>query len=444
MKKDLEFTKPKGVCRGGVHPPQHKDTAACETVFFSDVKKVVIPMQQHIGAPCKPTVSVGDEVFVGTKIGDSDQFVSAPIHASVSGKVTAIKPAVVADGRTIEAVEIESDGKNALDPELKPHDPKTEQELVAAVREMGLVGLGGAGFPTHVKLTRQADKPLDTLIINAAECEPYITADDRECLEHPEDIMDGVFTLLRLMKFERVIIAVEDNKPEAIRVLYNIAADRQDTENRVTIMKLKSRYPQGAEKMLIYSATGRKLPLGKLPADVGCVVMNVTSISMISRYLRTGMPLTRKRLTVAGSAIKNPQNVLVPIGTSASDIIDFCGGYSEEPEKIIMGGPMMGAAVPSTDLPVLKQNNAILCFTKKEADLPPSATCIRCGRCAAACPMGLYPFRIAAALRREDIEDVGRLYADYCIECGCCSFSCPAKLPVTQTMRRAKLALKKR
>ena len=443
MKKDLEFTKPFGFLSGGVHPPQHKDTAACETVFFSDVKKVIIPMQQHIGAPCKPIVSVGDEVFVGTKIGDTDQFVSAPVHSSVSGKVTKIGPAMTAGGRMVESVEIESDGKNTLDPEMKPHNPQNEKELVAAVREMGLVGLGGAGFPTYIKLTRQPDKPLDTLIINAAECEPYITADDRECIEHPDDIVDGVFTLLRLMNFERVIIAVEDNKPEAIRVLHSVASDRQDTENRVTVMKLKSRYPQGAEKMLIYSATGRKLPLGKLPADVGCVVMNVTSVSMISRYLRTGMPLTRKRLTVDGGAIKEPKNVLVPIGTPASDVVDFCGGFSEEPDKMIMGGPMMGMAVPSLDIPVLKQNNAILCFNKKEADMPPTATCIRCGRCAAACPMKLYPFRIAAALKREDIEGVSKLYADYCIECGCCSFSCPAKLPVTQTMRSAKSALKK-
>lgn len=442
MSKNSELISPKGSIHGGVKPPHLKGTASAETVVMPPPDKVLIPMQQHIGVPCEPVVSVGDEVFVGTKIGDCEKFISAPVHSSVSGKVKAIKTASLTNGVMCTAVEIDSDGKMTPDPDLKPVDVQNDQQLVKAVREMGLVGLGGAGFPTHVKLTRQADKPLDTLIINAAECEPYITADCRECLEKTEDIIDGVYLLLKLLKFERVIIAVEDNKPEAIEALYRVAADRRDEENRVRIMKLKSQYPQGAEKVLIYTATGRKLPLGKLPADVGCVVMNVTSVASISRYIKTGMPLVSKRLTVDGGAITTSQNVEVPIGTSVQDVIDFCGGFKTPAKKIIIGGPMMGFSIFDTSIPVLKQNNAVLCFTEREADIQDIGPCIRCGRCERACPMGLSPFHIAAALNTGNTAEVKKLYADYCIECGSCAFSCPAKRPIVQVMRKAKQALK--
>ncbi len=442
--KNREIMYPVKKIRGGAKPRHNKHTENCATVMMPAPSKVTIALQQHIGAPCTPSVSVGDSVYVGTKIGDSDKFISAPIHSSVSGTVTAITTATLTNGVKCEAVEIENDGKGTPDPGLTPPTVENEQQLVAAVRQMGLVGLGGAGFPTHVKLMKQPDKPLDTLIINGAECEPYITADYRECIENPQDVIEGVYKLLEIMDFKNVIIAIEDNKPEAIRVLYDIAADGRDTDNRVKLMKLKSRYPQGAEKVLIYTTTGRKLPLGKLPADIGCVVMNITSVATIGRYLKTGMPLTSKRLTVDGDAIANPQNVMVPIGTTVKEVIEFCGGLKKEAKKIIVGGPMMGFSIADTEIPVLKQNNAILCFSKESAELPPIENCIRCGKCASACPMGLSPFHIAAALNRNDLDEAEKLGANYCMECGSCAHVCPSKRPIVQSMRTTKLKLRNR
>lgn len=444
MQNKKEFAKLRARIHGGIHPNHCKNTMNCETVVMPQNGKVLIPLLQHIGAPCTPTVKVGDSVFVGTKIADSEKHISAPIHSSVSGTVTAILPATLTNGVIVDAIEIESDGKMLPDKDLKPHSVSTPEELSQAVHEMGLVGLGGAGFPTHVKLTSSKDKPLTTLIINGAECEPYITTDYRECLENSEYVMDGIYTLLDILKFDEVIICIEDNKPKAIEKLYEIASADMDLDNRVKILKLPSQYPQGAEKVLIYSATGKKLPLGKLPADVGCVVMNITSVAAIARYIKTGMPLVAKRVTVDGDAINNPQNVMVPIGTKLQEIIDFCGGLKENCRKVIVGGPMMGFSVESTELPLLKQNNAILCFSKDSAELPPIEPCISCGKCAAACPMSLTPFHIAAALKREDLDAVEKLGANYCMECGSCAYSCPAKRPIVQTMRTAKADLRKR
>lgn len=444
MENKLELISPKGRVRGGIEPGHFKNTADSETLTMPAPKTVCIPMQQHIGAPCLPTVSVGDEVFVGTKIGDIDRLVSAPIHSSVSGKVTAIKEVTLSGGGKSTAVIIENDGKDTPNPDLKPPVIENEEQLLAAVRESGLVGLGGAGFPAHVKLKKQEDKPLNTLIINGAECEPFITADYRECLENTDDILRGVYLLLEIMGFERVIIAVEDNKPEAIRAMYDVISNERDKENRVRLMKIKTHYPQGAEKVLIHTATGRKLGLGKLPADVGCVVMNITSVSTIGKYLKTGMPLTRKRITVDGDIVKNPGNISVPLGATVNDVIEFCGGLNAKAHKIILGGPMMGAAIADTGVPILKQNNAILAFSEETAKMSEPIPCIRCGRCANACPMHLSPFHIAAAIQAGDIDEVDKLYANYCMECGCCSYSCPSKRPLVETMRRAKALLKNR
>ncbi len=428
--------------RGGVKVAHHKNTAELEVVRIPTPSKVVIPMQQHIGAPCEPVVKVGDEVAVGQLIGDSDKFVSAPIHASVSGTVTAIGDIKMPNGSVSKAVTIESDGEMRLWEGIKPPKVDTREDLIKAVRDSGLVGLGGAGFPTHVKLNFPPDKNIDTLVVNAAECEPYITVDYRECMENSWDILSGVYALKELLGFKQVIIAAEDNKPEAFKVLGKIADHDADIDDSVKLMVLESKYPQGAEKMMVQSATGRRVPPGKLPADVGCVVMNVASVAFISRYLKTGKPLVSRSLTVDGSAIAEPKNVRVPVGTDIGEIIDFCGGFKGEPCKILTGGPMMGLAIVGTDLPVLKQNNAILAFTADDAVLKPETDCIRCGRCVAACPMSLMPTNIVKAAKIKDVDALKRAGVTVCMECGSCAFACPAGKPLVQHMRLAKAILR--
>ena len=428
--------------RGGVKVAHHKNTAETEVVRLPVPQKVTIPMQQHIGAPCEPLVKVGDKVAVGQLIGDTDKFVSAPIHASVSGVVTAVGDVKLPNGVMSKAVTIESDGEMRLWEGIEPPKVETREDFVKAVRASGLGGLGGAGFPTHIKLNFPPDKNIDTLVINAAECEPYITVDYRECIENSWDILSGVYTIKDMLGIKNVIIAAEDNKPEAFKVLKNIADHKDDIKDEVKLMVLESKYPQGAEKMMVQSATGRKVPPGKLPADVGCVVMNVASAAFIARYLKTGKPLVSRSLTVDGSAIANPKNVRVPVGTNIGDIIDFCGGFSAEPCKILTGGPMMGLAIVGTELPVLKQNNAILAFAKDDAVLKPEKDCIRCGRCASACPMSLMPTNIVGAAKARDVEALKKIGVNVCMECGSCAFACPAGKPLVQHMRLAKAILR--
>ena len=400
-------------------------------------------MQQHVGAPCKPLVKVGDLVQVGQKIGDTDAFVSAPIHASVSGKVTAVTKAVLPGGQTVDAVVIESDGQMTVSPDVKPPVVHTPEEFFQAVRACGLVGLGGAGFPAHVKLNVPKDKHLDTLIVNAAECEPYITADNREALENSWAVLSGVYAIRDLLGLDRVIIAVEDNKPDVIETLRKIADNpTHDPEDRVRILPLHARYPQGAEKVLVQSCTNRVIPLGKLPADVGCLVMNITSVAFLADYLKTGMPLVKKRVTVDGSAIANPQNVIVPIGTKIADIVAFCGGYSQPPQKLLMGGPMMGIALTTDEQPILKQNNGILAFAGKEASLPQPSACIRCGRCVSGCPMNLVPTQLEKFAELGNIEELDRLGIMCCMECGTCAYNCPAHRPLVHAIRLGKALLR--
>ena len=441
MKKGESILKPLGKVKGGARLPHHKTTAEAESVILNPPEKVIISMSQHIGAPCEPVVSVGDKVYVGTVIGDTDAFVSAPIHSSVSGEVSEITTIRMPAGNEVKAVVIASDGEMTTDPKIKPPKVETVEDLLLAARASGLVGLGGAGFPAHVKLKPSADRPLDTLIINGAECEPFITADYRECMEHPKDILGGVYLIKKLLGIERVIIAVEDNKPKAIKTLYEIASDEQDADDKVKLMRLKSRYPQGAEKVLIYSATKRKLPLGKLPSDIGCIVMNITSISFLYRYIQTGMPLVTKRITVDGNAVKEPKNLIVPIGTPISYVLEKVN--AENPQKVLMGGPMMGIAVYDTSLPILKQNNAILAFTGKQAESKPTTDCIRCGRCMRACPMGLTPAAVEFAVKNPKSDELNALNVMYCMECGSCAFACPAGRPLTAVMRLAKNEVRK-
>ncbi|MGN1112298.1 MAG: RnfABCDGE type electron transport complex subunit C, partial [Acutalibacteraceae bacterium] len=363
--------------RGGVKAPHRKHTAECESVIMPPPSEVLICMSQHIGAPCKPTVKVGDEVKVGQVIGDSDAFVSVPMHASVSGKVKKLETVTMPNGSKVQAVRIESDGLMTPFEGIAPPEINSREDFIKAVRNSGVVGLGGAGFPVHVKLSADKDK-VDTLIINAAECEPYITADNREALENSWGVISGIKSVMELMEIDRAIIAIESNKPKAIKVLQEVCvAANRDMKGNVCVLPLKARYPQGAEKVIIKACTNRVVPEGKLPADVGCIVMNIGSIAFVASYLKTGMPLITKRITVDGQAVAKPQNVIVPIGTKIKDIIEFCGGYKEQPEKLIFGGPMMGLALADDEMPLLKQNNAVLAFSKQEAARLEPSDCIR-------------------------------------------------------------------
>ncbi len=420
--------------RGGARTEHLKLTREmpCERVHEPDT--VVLPMSQHIGAPCKPTVKVGDHVDVGQVIGDADAFVSAPIHASVSGKVKSIGEVLTANGSRLPAVTIENDGANTLFAGIEPPKVTNREELLKAVRASGLVGLGGAGFPSHVKLGFDPAKNVDTLIINAAECEPYITVDYRECMDNTDDIITGIHLLMRLLGFKRTVIAIESDKPAAIRLLN----ERTRNDHNISIMALLARYPQGAEKLMVLSATGRVVPEGKLPADVGCVVMNVTSCAFVARYLATGKPLVSRSLTVSGDAIKTPKNLRAPIGISVDDLINTCGGFRVEPAKIIAGGPMMGTALYDTSVPILKSNNAILALSAEKAGLKPERACIHCGRCADVCPMHLIPTDLEKMALRGDAKALTDAGIGVCMECGSCAWSCPAGKPLVQYMRLGK------
>lgn len=436
--KKERILRPAAFSAGGVFLPHLKSTAETETVVMPPVSVVKIPLQQHIGAPASPIVKVGDKVYVGTLIAEAVGFVSANIHSSVSGTVKEISTPY-GNG---ECIVIESDGLMEKDPNLKPFPVKKPDDFALAAEACGLVGLGGAGFPSKIKLMLKKDGPvIDTLIVNAAECEPYITSDYRECMENYNDVIDGVYLIKDIMKIDNVIICVEANKKKAIEKLYEIATDKRDSDDHVKLMRLPTKYPQGAEKVLVNSATGRKVPLGKLPSDVGCIVMNITSIATLYRFIKTGMPLVSKRLTVDGTAVSEPKNVIVPIGTPIKDLLEFVGGIDEEASEIMMGGPMMGNEVYTPDAVVEKRNNAITVLkTGKEK---PQTPCIRCGRCVAACPMRLFPARVESAVNTSNMEELKTLNVFYCMECGSCSYICPASRPLTQVMRLAKAELKK-
>ncbi len=430
MPKKEKILSPKGLALKGAYLPHLKTTAEYETVIMPPVSEIVLPLSQHIGKPAKPVVKVDEQVFVGTLVAEADGFVSANIHSSVSGTVKAI---------TDKSIIITSDGNMTPDESLQPFKVETPEDLANAAGMCGLVGLGGAGFPTKVKLTLKPDTKIDTLIINAAECEPYITSDYRECIENYDDVLNAVYLIKDILGVENAIICVEANKEAAIKKLYEVATDVRDSEDKVKLMRLPSKYPQGAEKVIIYSATGKKVPAGKLPSDVGCIVMNITSIATLYRFIKTGMPLVSKRITVDGTAVNEPKNIIVPIGTPIKEVLNFMG--VTEYDEIIMGGPMMGVDVTDEDAPVEKRNNAITVMAKALPDV--SAACIRCGRCANTCPMKLYPAKVESAIKFENFDALNSLNINYCMECGCCSYVCPAKRPLTQTMRLAKSILRR-
>ncbi len=423
----------------GAHVPHNKNTENFETVKMPVPARVHIAMSQHIGAPAKVVVKKGDEVKVGTILGEANGNISACIHSSVSGTVFAVEETLFPNGQKAQTVVIDTDGQQTVCDCVKAPEVTDYASFVEAVKASGLVGLGGAGFPTNVKLAPQNLKEIDTLIINAAECEPYITADFREIMENGEDVVEGAKLVKKYLNIAKVVIGIEKNKPAAIAKMKELCKGLEG----FTVLELPSVYPQGAEKVIIESATGREVPEGALPSAVGCIVMNVASTGFVARYIKTGMPLTTKRITVDGDAVNQPKNVEVVIGTTIKDVIEFCGGYKAEPSKIIVGGPMMGTAVISDEMPIIKQNNAILAFGKEASTLPAVNPCIRCGRCIDACPMGLAPVEIALALASKEADEVKSLSANLCMDCGCCSFVCPAKRPVSQTMKEAKDFLRK-
>ena len=417
-----------------IHVEHHKNTMNCPTEKMPIPDKVYVSMVQHIGAPCQPKVAVGDLVKVGQVIGDSDAYVSAPIHSGASGKVTAIETTMTSMGIWDPIVTIVLDKKQEVVEGLAPPVVTDKDSFLKAVRDSGLVGLGGAAFPTHVKFNPKNLDEVDTLIINGAECEPYITSDYRAMLEDTDYIIGGIKNTMKYLGIKRCIIAIEENKAPAIKLLRDLLKDSPEIE----VMELRSLYPQGAERVLIYEATGRVMPLGKLPADIGAIVSNITSIITLEKYLQTGMPLVAKRITVDGTAVRTPKNVEVLIGTPINEIIEFCGGYKRVPRKILMGGPMMGRAIYDDGTPLIKNNNAILAFDKEWAEFPKETACINCGRCVKACPLHLMPTSIFKAYDKKDIETLKKLKVPLCMECGCCSYVCPAKKQLSFINRLAK------
>ncbi|MBQ4153294.1 MAG: electron transport complex subunit RsxC [Oscillospiraceae bacterium] len=424
----------------GIHPKYHKRSNDAATVAIPTPKTVVIPMQQHIGAEATPTVKPGDTVFVGQKIGDSDAAMSVPIHSSVSGTVKEIQNSLRVDGRMVKSVVIETDGEQTLLPEHQPIHAANRAEFLQAVRESGLVGLGGAGFPTHMKLAYKEIDKVDTLIINGAECEPYITSDYRECIENPEDIIEGIKKVMHYLDLTKCVIGIENNKPDAIALLSKLT----DGMNGVSVMALKTVYPQGAEKVLIYSTTGKILQEGMLPADCGAIVMNISTVAELARYFRTGIPLITRRLTVDGSAVKSPRNLRVPIGITVREVLEYCEVDPESCEEILMGGPMMGVAVSDINTPIIKNNNAILAFTQAQVSYDRTSACIRCGKCVRTCPVKLMPASLERAYDNRDAEALQKLKINLCINCGCCSYICPAKRDLAAKNQLAKQFLREK
>ena len=425
-----------GLFPGGIHPHEGKNGKSVNGLNAIQTlpapAKVTIPLSQHIGAPAKCIVQKGDRVLVGQKIGEAGGFVSAPVHASVSGKVASIDSITLANGNSVQAVTIENDGQDEwteLTPAAHP-EAMSAADFVAAVREAGIVGMGGATFPTSVKFTIAPNKKAEILLINGAECEPYLTADHRLMLEKPAQIVDGIRLTMLALDIPKAVIGVESNKPDAIAALKAVLTDG------ITVQELPVRYPQGGEKQLIYAITKRVVPAGGLPLDVGCIVDNVGTVYAIHQAIREGKPLI-ERVTTVGGLVNNPANYLVRIGTPVSALIDACGGLQAGAKKLLNGGPMMGQAMASTDIPVTKGMSGLLALGD-EAAVPEETACIRCGRCVRACPMKLMPTAMDGAVRVGDYDTAEAYGVMNCIECGACTYVCPAKRLLTQSFRMGK------
>ena len=421
----------------GVRVKHLKNTANVFPQRIALPKTVYIPMTMHIGAPARIIVKAGDTVNVGTLIGESGTGLSSPVHSSVSGSVKKIDEMITIAGNHVPIVVIESDGAQTVDPSISPYAVNSKEEFLDALRKSGIVGLGGAGFPTPIKLNADNSR-VDTLIINGAECEPYITSDTRTMLDSADDVAYGISLICRFLEIDNVIVGIEKNKPECI------ASMRKALENMpfAKVMPLPSVYPQGGEKVLAYHTTGRVIPQGRLPLDVGLIVINCTTVAAIAKFIKTGMPLVEKCVTVDGSAVNEPKNLIVPIGTPVSELVDACGGFKESPRKVLYGGPMMGIALSDLHSPVLKQTNAVIFMGEKEATPPLVTPCIKCGACIEACPFSLDPVAISKAYKANDPEMLDKLKVDICMECGCCSYVCPAKRNIVQRNKLAKAMLR--
>ena len=418
--------------------PHYKQTAPMPSVRIAPPPEVLLPMNMHSGGAAAPIVEVGQHVLVGQLIANEDGRNSSPVHATVSGTVKAIEPY----GKTV-AVRIESDGRMEKSPDVKPPEVHDLDSFLQALRESGIVGLGGAAFPVWAKLDAVRRNPIKTVLINGAECEPFITSDHRTMLEHSEYIKKGVALLREYLKSEEFIIGIEKNKPDAIAKLEEVFAD----DPAVTIKPLDSVYPQGAKQVLLYNATGKVVGPGQRLASLGVIIINVTSLTKVAQYIEDGMPLVEKTVTVDGSAVREPKNLVVPIGTSVGYVIDQCGGFSAEPGKVILGGPMMGKCVADLSAPVIKATNAVLAFDRKDSAALEPTPCIHCGRCVANCPLALNPTAFAKAL---EIEDEAKRYAvltkeqvSLCMACGCCSYVCPAHRPLVDNNSAAKSFVRK-
>ena len=425
---------------GGIHPKYNKEMSTGVTDFHRlTPKQVVIPMVQHIGAPCQPLVAVGDTVKIGQKIGDGEGL-CVPVHASVSGTVVAVEPRPHIRGGEVMAVVIENDFHDTMI-DAQKNDLPLEQldinDILHSIREAGIVGMGGAAFPGNVKALSSMGK-VDTLIANACECEPYITADDSLLRTTPEQVLEGMKILRYVLKPERVVLAVEDNKSLAIEKVKQYLPDFPEIELKI----LPTRYPQGAEKQLVQALTGREVPSGQLPASVGCAVFNVSTYAAIYRAVRLGTPLTERIVTISGEAIKEPQNFIVRIGTPFYDLIEKAGGLNDLTERVISGGPMMGFAQSDLSVPVIKATNSILCLLKDENGAAENPVCLRCGKCVGVCPMRLQPLYLYRYVNAERIDELNRLHLMDCIECGSCAFTCPGKLPLVETFRKGKKAVR--
>ncbi|MGM9588734.1 MAG: electron transport complex subunit RsxC [Faecousia sp.] len=425
---------------GGVHPKENKIARDVAIQEFPEPDVLVIPMSQHIGAPCKPLVKKGDQVTVGQKIGDN-QGLCVPVHASVSGKVKSVEMRAHTSGTTVMSVVIENDHLGTLCEDIKPRtqaevDALTPEELMNIIREGGIVGMGGATFPTHVKLSSGLGK-VDTIIVNAGECEPFITSDDRICREMPGELISGLKVIMKILSLNTAHIAIEDNKPEAAKALQAqiCAADG------ITVDVLPAKYPQGAEKQMIYAVTGREVPSGGLPAAVGCAVFNAATCKAIHDVVYLGMPLIKRVVTVSGDIVMEPKNLIVPIGTSVNDLLEAVG-HSENPYKVLSGGPMMGTALYDLSAPTIKGVNAVTILGRKNKYVVDEPRCLRCGKCIDVCPMKLMPVLLYKALQSGSPEEMKQVHMLDCIECGCCAYTCPAGVPLVLAFRSGKQILR--